>query len=295
MTGSQQPFISLIIPTYRRELVLVDCLRCALAQMYQNLEILVIDQTESHAPATRDYLNSVKDKVRWIPFSPPSAVTARNFGLREAKGEILVFIDDDTTFGKEFISSHLRAHLNGADVVQGRVVEEGRGISYRSQWMLPWLRVVGSNTFDKNGPTNTLTGCNFSLSRSACEQVGEFDTNYSGALIREDADYGCRCFKAGLKMIFDADACLVHHRDPEGGVDAGIKAVARIFEPDVLRNELYFARKHFMPPIVWQYKLRLRRRLRRAINETGFTPQKPIGQLLNEADGAAKTLLKAVK
>lgn len=158
MTDRQNPAVSLIIPTYRREMSLVACLRCALAQTYRPLEILLVDQTERHEPATSEYLETVRDKIRIINHQPPSAVTARNCGLHEASGDILIFIDDDTTFDTSFAGAHCAAHKRGADVVQGRVIEPGRGVSYRAQHMLPWLRVIGSNTYDRNGTTNTLTG-----------------------------------------------------------------------------------------------------------------------------------------
>lgn len=295
MTGKQSPPVSLIVPTYKREEVLVACLQCALKQTYQPLEILVIDQTESHSEATAEFLKNAEDKVRVVFHSPPSAVTARNRALQEAKGDILIFIDDDTTFEPAFVEAHVEAHRCGADVVQGRVMEPGRSPSYRAQWVLPWLRVVGSNTYDQTSKTNTVTGCNFSISRKAFERVGEFDTNFTGTLINEDADYGARCYKAGLKMIFDADASLLHHRDATGGVDANMEAALRIFEISVLRNELYFARKHFPAPVVWIYKWRMARRLRRIKCKSGLEPPVPARQLIRQADRAAKDLLRATR
>ena len=292
MSEEHPAMVSLVVPTYRREESLVACLRCALAQEYKPLEILVIDQTEAHTPATADFLKGAAQSIRVVRHSPPSAVTARNRGLHEARGDIIVFIDDDTTFEPGFIAAHVAAHERGADVVQGRVVEPGRGVSYRAQWMLPWLRVVGSNTYDQSAKTNTITGCNFSISRSANEVVGEFDTQFTGVLIREDADYGARCHKAGLRMMFDADACLTHHRDTVGGVDADMKAAVREFEPSVLRNELYFARKHFSPLVVWQYKLRLARRLKRARERNGIDAPLSASELLSRADREARELIK---
>lgn len=283
--------VSLIIPTYRREESLVRCLRSAVAQKYSPLEIIVVDQTESHDNDTIKYLGSEKSSIKLIEHSPPSAVTARNCGLKEAQGEIIIFIDDDTTFEPDFVGSHVAAHRNGADVVQGRVIEPGRGVSYRAQWMLPWLRVIGSNTYDKTSHTNTITGCNFSISQATSSHIGEFDTRFSGVLIREDADYGARCYKAGLKMVFDADACVTHHRDPIGGVDSDIKAASRILEPSYLRNELYFARKHFNKLVVWQYKWRLRRRINRNLLKLRVKPDVNVNALLQQADREAKKLL----
>lgn len=291
--NTQPPaLVSLIIPTYRREEALVACLQCALNQDYSFLEIIVVDQTESHENVTSEFLRNAGERIRVIRHFPPSAVTARNAGLQAASGKILIFIDDDTTFEPTFVTAHVAAHKLGAEVVQGRVVEPGRGVSAKAQWMRPWLRVVGSNSHDRPGVTNTLTGCNFSLSRRVVEQIGEFDTNFSGFLLREDADYGARCHRAGLAMRFDPTASVVHHREETGGIDFGTKEAARMYEPSVLRNELYFARKHFSPPVVWIYKKRLLRRLRAVQKRVGIGPRVPFATLIAEADKAAKALLK---
>lgn len=294
MPGTTAPIhsVSLIIPTYRRERALVNCLECARLQDWSNLEVLVIDQSESHEQETARYLSELSAPIRLIHHTPPSAVGARNRGIHESNGDLLIFIDDDTTFDSSFVSQHVAAIRAGADVVQGRVIEPGRGVSYRPQWMLPWLRVIGSNTYDKSGNTNTLTGCNFSITRSAQKKIGLFDDQFNGIVIREDADFGARCFRAGQAMKFSAEACLTHHRDPSGGVDVGVNKPRRECEPDVLRNDLYYAHKHFPRIVVWQYRLRLKRRLLRIAQEQGFLTVREIDDLLESADLAARQLLK---
>jgi GT2 family glycosyltransferase len=157
---------------------------------------------------------------------------------------------------------------------------------------MPWLRTVGSNTYDQPGETNTLTGCNFSVSAETARRVGPFDTNFTGVVCKEDADYGTRCHRSGARMVFDPAAVLMHHREAAGGVDANIREIARMYELSLLRNELYFARKHFAAPIVWLYKLRMLRRLRRARRNSGQAPPVPARQLVGRADREAKQLLR---
>ena len=53
------PSISLIIPTYRREQILRDTLDDVLKQDYPNVEILVIDQTETLDPKIQTYLENL--------------------------------------------------------------------------------------------------------------------------------------------------------------------------------------------------------------------------------------------
>jgi len=134
--------------------------------------------------------------------SPPSLTKARNEGIRQAKGDVIVFVDDDTTFEPDFLTHHLHAHRNGADVVQGRVMEEGARMADKPIWISSRLKYSGSNTCRTPGKTNTITGCNFSISRKVVETIGDFDERFQGLATREDSDYGLRAYRAGLNLRF---------------------------------------------------------------------------------------------
>ena len=92
----ENPQISLIIPTYGREQPLIDSINDALKQDYASFEILVIDQTPQHEATTEKYLQELADsqKIRWYRVDWASLPGARNYAVRRAKGEILIFIDD---------------------------------------------------------------------------------------------------------------------------------------------------------------------------------------------------------
>ena len=90
--------VSLIIPTYNREELLIATLECTLRQDCTAYEIILVDQTAQHTPDTDKFLNDHTERIRLICQSPPSLTEARNEGIRQAKGDVIVFIDDDTSF-----------------------------------------------------------------------------------------------------------------------------------------------------------------------------------------------------
>ncbi|MFH1516934.1 MAG: glycosyltransferase [Pseudomonadota bacterium] len=90
--------VSLIIPTYNREELLVAILACALQQDCTAYEIILVDQTAQHTPETEEFLSDHAAQIKLIRQSPPSLTKARNEGIRQAKGDVIVFIDDDTSF-----------------------------------------------------------------------------------------------------------------------------------------------------------------------------------------------------
>lgn len=255
--------VSLIIPTYGREGLLVNTLRCALAQDRDDCEIIVVDQTPSHEPATREFLHDNASRIRLVELSRPSLTAARNAGLREARGDVVVFVDDDTTFEPDFLTRHLEAHGPGTGAVQGRVTEPS-GIEHaQPPWLNRWLRFSGGNNCDHDGSTNCLTGCNFSVCREVLDTVGFFDERFVGVAVREETDFAMRVIAAGFRIRFCAGAAVFHHRSNSGGVGEGGNAL--FFNRLYYFNEMLFATKHFSPLAVALYRVRLRLRGRRAL------------------------------
>jgi len=255
--------ISLIIPTYNREELLVNTLRCAFAQDRDDYEIVVVDQTREHEPATRDFLNENAGRINLVRLSIPSVTAARNAGMRAARGDFFVFIDDDTSFEPDFLSLHLEAYTDGTGAVQGRVTEDGSPEHDRPIWVNRWIRFRGGDNCPHDGTTNNLTGCNFSVRRQVNEKIGGFDERYVGVAVREESDYAQRVLAAGYRIAYSARAAVFHHRSNRGGHGEGGDPI--FFSPAYYFSELLFARKHFSPLSVALYRVRLRLRGRRAI------------------------------
>lgn len=256
--------VSLIIPTYGREQVLVDCLRTALQQEEVDYEVIVVDQTRDHEPETRNFLNSLGDKVIYHFTDIKGLTRARNTGARLASGKILVFVDDDTALPPQFLKRHLEAHQKGYDVVSGRVVESDSKIDSRPTWISPWLKYKGGNNCPVDGPTNNITGCNFSVSKKVFEAMGGFDEKFEGRATREDSDFGYGAYKRGYKLWYSSKAELFHHKIPSGGVKSDV-TLNPLFDESHHYCELRFCRKHFAPWVLPLYKWRLRIRMRREI------------------------------
>lgn len=270
---------SLVIPTYNREELLVQTLRCAFAQTQPDLEILVIDQTKTHEPATQTFLDENRARLVHVRPDFASVTKARNEGLRRAKGEVIIFIDDDVSFEPGFVAAHVAAHADGTHVVQGRVTEQGSKHPSQPTWLTDSLRFKGGDNYDRDGKTNNITGCNFSIKREVIERIGFFDENFKGVSVREESDYARRAFKAGLTFKFSAAAALFHHKSASGGVGTGVKN--NFFEKSYYYCELMFAKKHFSPWTVFTYRLRLYLR--------GFKNLRKLIQAAEkEADEAAK-------
>jgi glycosyltransferase involved in cell wall biosynthesis len=100
--------ISLIIPTYNRPAALAETLDMALCQDCADYEVIVVDQSREIPRAITERMDAAKGRARYLRTSPPNLPGARNVGVRAAKGELVVFIDDDVRIGKDYLRAHAR-------------------------------------------------------------------------------------------------------------------------------------------------------------------------------------------
>ena len=120
------PLVSVIMPTYDRAAVVKEAVESVLRQTYLHLELLVID--DGSTDDTLERLNQISDKrLRVILANHRGAASARNQGLKEAKGEFIGFCDSDDLWVPEklvwqvdYLAKHPEAGLVYGDVMSFR-------------------------------------------------------------------------------------------------------------------------------------------------------------------------------
>jgi GT2 family glycosyltransferase len=92
-----QPLVSIVILYYKRREIIEQTLESALRQDYANREILLIDNNSEDD--VKDIVDRLDAGIQLIQLPENmGACGGRNVGIRAAKGNILIFIDDDVTF-----------------------------------------------------------------------------------------------------------------------------------------------------------------------------------------------------
>lgn len=88
--------ISVIIPVFRTAEYLEKCVRSVMMQTYKNLEIILVDDgSDDECPSICDALANEDSRIKVIHKENGGLSSARNAGLREAKGEFIAFADSD--------------------------------------------------------------------------------------------------------------------------------------------------------------------------------------------------------
>lgn len=101
---NERPKVSAIIPVYNAEVTLRQCLGSVLNQTYGNYEVVVVDNNSTDS--TRGIIMEFQKKdarVRYIFERHRSVGLARNTGIKESSGEILIFTDSDCIVPENWI------------------------------------------------------------------------------------------------------------------------------------------------------------------------------------------------
>lgn len=210
--------ISVVIPTYRREQVLLDTLRFLLELNPPAAEILVVDQSEEHQPPTSDALQAWDrdGKICWIRLPQPSITHAMNVGLERACGDIVVFLDDDIIPDARLLSGHALAQSEAScNIVAGQVLQPGEEV-------LPEVLDGGEFRFcsGKKAWIEEFIGCNFSVNREVALALGGFDENFVHVAYCFEAEFCDRALTAGERILFEPVASIRHLKAVEGGTRA---------------------------------------------------------------------------
>ena len=93
---NQNPRISVIVPVYNVEQYLPRCVESILAQTYENLEILLVDDgAKDGSGAICDAYARQDERVKVIHKENGGLSSARNAGIDASTGEYLSFVDSD--------------------------------------------------------------------------------------------------------------------------------------------------------------------------------------------------------
>ena len=131
--AAAKPQISVIIPAYNVEKHITRCLRSLENQTLKQIEIIVIDDgsADGTQQAIRAFMEETKLLVRLFSDSNHGQAYARNFGMRQAEGTYLAFIDSDDYLEPDYLENlYETAQACQSDVVNSgyRVVKEDGSI-----------------------------------------------------------------------------------------------------------------------------------------------------------------------
>ncbi|NYH97025.1 glycosyltransferase family 2 protein [Novosphingobium marinum] len=231
-----RPSVSVIIPTYNRASIVGRAIESVLGQDHANFELLVVDDCSTDD--TLDMLEKVRDPRMRILRQPRNAgvAAARNRGMREARGELIAFLDSDDEWLQGKLSAQVRLMAGRPEI----------GLTYTGvEHFLPG----GVVSIDLPGHRGWLfetllvrnvvhgAGSNAMIRRDVVETIGYFDEKYPAI---EDYDFWVRL--ARFFAIDAVDAPLIRYYDDTDGAETGAVRRSRHFERNMKARRMFYDR-----------------------------------------------------
>jgi len=239
------PPISILIPTRDRLDLLRPCIESVLrtADHYPGTIDLVIVDNDSVEPEMRDYLNALarEARARVMRFRGEFNWSAiNNFAAREARGEVLIFLNNDTVALSEDWCATLVAQALRPDVgaVGARLLYDD-GTLQHAGVVLGVEGVAGHDSVgeapERGGyfgrshlqrSAAAVTGACLATRRELFERVGGFDDVHLKVAFN-DVDYCLKLLMAGYRVVYEPFAVLYHFESKSRGYDLVDAKLAR--------------------------------------------------------------------
>ena len=258
--------ISIVIPTYKREQILLDTIAHHLQQAaaLQGFdELIVIDQTPAHEPEVAKQLKQWhKDgAIRWVRCEQPHLTRSMNRGLLEAGSDIVLYTDDDVIPGEGWLAGHVASHRAHPDAwaIVGQILQPGEqaeDVPYQPRGGA-LIRYMDFPFRCKTGQyiENAMAG-NLSVKRDKAMEIGGFDENFPPPVAsRFESEFAKRLVRNGGKLWFEPKASLRHLAASTGGTRSKGSHLTSI-SPHHGVGDCYFAYRAGVGWEKWWYLIR---------------------------------------
>lgn len=223
----EAPTASIIIPAYNHFKHTWGCLRSLLdAQTSTSFEVIVIDDESNDQTSTCltqfsgiTYLRNERN----LGF-----IGSCNRGAGRARGEFVVFLNNDTAVGDGWLDALLKTFIEHTDagLVGARLVypdgtlQEAGGIVFAdgSGWNYGRNEDPTHPAYNYVREVDYCSGACIALRRELWQQLGGFDSRYAPAYY-EDTDLAMQVRTAGLKVYYQPDAVVTHFEGVTSGTD----------------------------------------------------------------------------
>jgi GT2 family glycosyltransferase/peptidoglycan/xylan/chitin deacetylase (PgdA/CDA1 family) len=216
---------TIVIPTWRRTEMLRELLHEIEKQVAAGFEVVIVSDGDD--PATHALSENFESAfpVRWIFHEENLGLAvARNTGAGAARGEYLLFLDDDILPSANLISEHAQMQDSKptwpGSVVCGRIIE-AREATFRSKtdqfmqraWEQSLLHALPENgtphltSVGAEAEHSAWFGLNCSISKELFEQFGGFDPKMRSD---EEMEFGLRLYRGGILTRYAPNATVRH-------------------------------------------------------------------------------------
>ena len=178
--------ISVIIPTYNRKNLITRAIKSVINQSLKPFEIIIVD--DGSTDGTYEFINQFFPEIRVIRQLNNGVSSARNLGLKNAKGNWIAFLDSDD----EWFSKKLELQKKAIDHSDKYLISHTNEIWIRNGVRVNQMKKhqkYGGSIFEKSLDICRISPSSVLINRKIFEDIGKFDETLK---ICEDYDFWLR-------------------------------------------------------------------------------------------------------
>lgn len=216
---------TLVVATWRRPALLKQTLRALLDQSYSVLEIVIVCDGDDAATRAVAAEFNIEPKLRWFfHLTNRGLAAARNTGVRQASGDVVLFMDDDIIAAPDLVAAHMERHLSAGTrrlVVCGTITEDpdqppAAYVDRKLHELRQMIVQESAKMLQASGPESVgdiverglWCGVNCSVRREAFLRGGGFNEHFCKS--GEEMEMGQRLHLQGFEFVFEPRASVLH-------------------------------------------------------------------------------------
>ena len=214
LPNSYKPKFSIVIPTYSADVLLMECIQslCQQSGDKNGLEVIVVNDGGRKEISEKLDLFESQLVIRYFYQENKGPATARNLGIKKARGDIVLFLDDDSLPTPNWVQTTINTwgKYHDYDGIGGYIKSDEKDSIYCRvnadffNWYLAHYSAHDSHTF--------ISTCNAGYKKCILNKVGNFDEGFKNAS-GEDRDLNIKLLNSGAKLMLDRNILVYHDRD----------------------------------------------------------------------------------
>ena len=246
-----EPLVSIITINYNESEVTLDLLDSVRKLSYTNYEVIVVDNASPN-----DNPDKIKENFPEVNLikSPENLGFAggNNLGVKQAKGEYLLFINNDTIVPPNFIQPLVETlqKNNRIGMVSPKIkfhwdptLIQYAGYTPMNKWTIRNNSIgyhqKDNGDFDEPKETQSIHGAAMMVPKKVVDEVGMMTEIYF--LYYEEHDWAEMVKRAGYKIFYQPESYILHKESISTGKFSPLKTYY------ISRNRILFARRNFKP------------------------------------------------
>jgi GT2 family glycosyltransferase len=187
------PLVTINILSFNRRDYLKITLGKVFEQSYKNIEVIVVDNASTDA--TVEMVKSEFPLVRFIQLKKNIGIAGWNEGFKNAKGEYVLVLDDDSYPEDNTICEGLKKFNNNIGIIAFNIFN---------------TRINRSETEDFLAKPSHFIGCGALIKKSVIDKVGYFNEDYF--IYYHELDYSARCYNKGFQILYVPEIRVIHNQ-----------------------------------------------------------------------------------